>query len=187
MFDQVGAALLLISVCFGTKRGLRFVGTILTAYYLALIIFYLWPSMGPFYTCVGHFAHFPHWLTTYGIQQVIISNAKFISGPHRALNRIGTDYFIAFPSLHVADILIVLWFVRRWKRIVYVLIAYDILLIPCILLLEWHYVVDLIGGAIVAGIAIWLNNPHEDERISQESPQNSRAIKLEPEHVAAMT
>jgi hypothetical protein len=57
---------------------------------------------------------------------------------------------------------------RRWKRIVYCLIAYDILLIPAILLLEWHYVVDLIGGVAVALIAIWINNSREMARESDQ-------------------
>jgi hypothetical protein len=187
MFEQVGAGILIVSMCQGMNRGLRLVGTLLTAYYLALLIFCLWPSMGPFFTCAGHFSHFPHWLKTYTNQQSIISKASVLSGVGRNRSQIGTDYFIAFPSLHVADPIIVFWFLRKWRRIAYVLIVHDILLVPCILLLEWHYVVDLIGGAIVAGIAIWLNNPREDEAVSQESSQNSQAIKLGPEPVAALT
>jgi hypothetical protein len=37
------------------------------------------------------------------------------------------------------------------------LVIYDVLLIPSILLLEWHYVVDLIGGVGVAVLAIAVN------------------------------
>jgi hypothetical protein len=76
---------------------------------------------------------------------------------NRSLSQVDTDYFVAFPCLHIAQPLIVIWFLRRWKRIVIFLIAYDLLLIPSILLLEWHYVVDLIGGVAVASMAIWLN------------------------------
>jgi PAP2 superfamily protein len=162
MFDQVGAAILLVSVCQGAKRGLRLVGTMLTAYYGALLLFYLWPSMGPFYTCPDHFTHFPHWLQTYEFQRNLAGNAKLLSGPDKGLLRISTDYFIAFPSLHIALPIIVLWFTRHWKRMFYVLLAYDVILIPAILLLEWHYVVDLIGGALVAGIAILVNNCSRD-------------------------
>jgi len=161
MFDQVGAAIILISICYGTRQGARLVGTLLTAYFLSILIFCLWPSFGPFYTCPDHFAHFPKWLITYGAQRNILGNAELLLSSHRGLSRIGTDYFIAFPSMHIADPLIVLWFLRRWKRVVYCLIAYDIVMIPAILLLEWHYAVDLIGGAAVAIIAIWINNAPE--------------------------
>lgn len=158
MFDLVGAALLLICLCDSFKRAVRFVGTMLTAYYLGLLVFYFLPSMGPFYSCPDHFAHFPQWLKTYEFQRNVLSNAKILSGQFRGLIQVNTDYFIAFPSLHVALLTIVLWFVRPWKRIFYCLIAYEILLIPAILLLEWHYVVDLLGGAVVAAVAIYLND-----------------------------
>jgi len=161
MFDQVGAAVLIISACQGMKRGLRLVGTLLTAYYIALLIFYLWPSMGPFYTCADHFSHFPHWLETYANQRAIIANAKILSSQFRSQNRIGTDYFIAFPSLHVALPIVVLWFMRPWRRIFYILVVYDIVLVPVILLLEWHYVVDLLGGVLLAAAAIFVNNVAE--------------------------
>ena len=73
---------------------------------------------------------------------------------HLPVTRISTDYLIAFPCMHIAQPLIVLWFLRRWRRMLIVLCAYDCLLIVSILLLEWHYLVDVIGGILVAGIAI---------------------------------
>jgi L-lactate permease len=78
---------------------------------------------------------------------------------HVPIHWISTDYFIAFPCMHIAQPLIVMWFMRRWKRILIVLCAYDCLLILSILLLEWHYLVDIIGGILVAGIAIAITDP----------------------------
>jgi hypothetical protein len=164
MFDQVGAAIILISICYGPKRGLRLVGTLLSAYYLALVLFYFFPSMGPFYTCPDHFLHFPQSLKSFGFQQNLIANAKLLASQSKGLSQVNTDFFIAFPSLHIADPLIVLWFLRPWKRMVYCLLIYDLLLIPSILLLEWHYAVDLIGGVAVATIAVLLNN-HIQRRV----------------------
>jgi hypothetical protein len=76
---------------------------------------------------------------------------------NRSLSQVDTDYFVAFPCLHIAQPLIVAWFLRKWKRIVVFLLAYDALLIPAILLLEWHYFVDIVGGVAVAALAIALN------------------------------
>jgi hypothetical protein len=158
MFGQVGAGLILVSLCIGKREGLRYVGTILTAYYLALAIFYVWPSMGPFYTCVDHFTAFPHELSTYGIQQTAIAKAKLLAATsYRPYNRVETDYFIAFPCMHIAQPLVVLWFLRRYRRMMVLLLAHDILLLPAILLLEWHYYVDLVAGIGVAAFAIWLS------------------------------
>ena len=180
MFDQIGAAILIISLCHGTRQALRFIGTLLTAYYLALLLFYIWPSMGPYYTCPDHFARFPHWLITYTTQTAELLKAKLVSSANGGVIRIDTDYFIAFPCLHLAQPLIVLWFMRRWKRIVLCLVVYDILLIPAILLLEWHYIIDLVGGAVVAVIAILLNHSRETSTAQQSSfPEGSADTKAQ--------
>jgi PAP2 superfamily protein len=152
MFPQIGAAVLLVSVSEGKNRGLQFVGTILMAYYLALGLFYLWPSQGPYSVCPGHFSQFPATLQVYGIQKSMMTHALALWN-HVPTQRI-SGYFIAFPCMHIAQPLIVMWFLRRWKRMLIFLCAYDGLLLVSILLLEWHYLVDIIGGILVAGIAI---------------------------------
>jgi hypothetical protein len=153
MFSQIGAGLILIALFDGRRRALQFVGTILTAYYLALVLFYLWPSQGPFYLCAGHFIIFPHDLQSYAIQKWSIANSQGL-WRHAPIRRISTDYYVAFPCMHIAQPLVVMWFLRRWKRILAVLAAYDVLLVVAIVLLEWHYVVDVIAGVLVAAMAI---------------------------------
>jgi hypothetical protein len=160
MFAQIGAALLLTSLYYGRSQGLRFVGAILTGYFLALLLFYLWPSQGPYYLCPIHFSDFPHWLQTYAIQKQSIVNSQAL-WDHKLLRRISTDYYIAFPCMHIVQPLIAIWFLRRWKRIVIVLAAYDVLLIAAIILLEWHYLVDIVGGVLVAAVAIAALDGHE--------------------------
>jgi PAP2 superfamily len=157
MFPQIGAAIILTSVYGGRKLALQFVGSILLAYYLALGMFYLWPSAGPYYLCFEHFERFPQALQTYSIQKLLIMHALALWN-HVPIHRISTDYFIAFPCMHIAQPLIVMWFLRRRKPVVIALCAYDAVLIVAILLLEWHYVVDLIGGVVVAAISIALTS-----------------------------
>jgi len=153
MFPQIGAGIILVTLFDGKRRGLQFVGAILLAYYLALGLFYLWPSQGPYYLCPAHFSSFPATLQAYSIQKSLIAHALALWN-HTPIHRISTDYFIAFPCMHIAQPLIVMWFLRRWKRMVIVLCAYDAILIVAILFLEWHYLVDIIGGVLVAGISI---------------------------------
>jgi PAP2 superfamily len=153
MFTQVGAALILTSLCYGKSRGLQFVGTVLTAYCIALIVFSVWPSQGPYYLCAEHFSRFPSTLQAYTIEKVLITKA-LARWNHQPMSRISTDYYIAFPCMHITQPLIVMWFLRRWKRIVAVLVAYDVLLVIAIVLLEWHYFVDILAAVPVAGIAI---------------------------------
>lgn len=153
MFPQIGAALILSGIYSGKKCALRFVGTILTAYYLALILFFLWPSQGPYYLCSAHFLEFPDSLKAYSVQKASITNAQALWN-HARITRISAAYYIAFPCMHIAQPLVVMWFLRRWKRMLAVLAGYDVLLLVAIVLLEWHYVVDILGGVLVAGCAI---------------------------------
>jgi len=152
---------------------------LLTAYYLGLVLFCLWPSMGPFFTCPNHFFEFPQYLRTYSAQMGMAAKAHLLA-TNRGLSQVDTDYFIAFPCLHIAQPLIVAWYLRKWRRMVILLLAYDVLLIPAILLLEWHYLVDIFGGVAIAVLAIQLNRPRMMKRRSSLRDETY-------EHVAEMS
>ncbi len=153
MFLQIGAAMVLLAVCQGRVRALQFVGTILMSYYLALIIFYISPAQGPYCLCPGHFLRFPRSLQSYNIQATLIPHALALW--HRSpISRISTDYFIGFPCMHLVQPLVVLWFLRPWRRMVIALAAYDIFLLIAILMLEMHYAIDILVALPVAAIAI---------------------------------
>lgn len=157
MFSQIGAGIILIALYLGITKAFRLVGTLLTAYALALLCFYFWPSHGPYYTCAIHFASFPHQLTSYGAQETLLERARAL-WTGRGIGSIGTDYYIAFPCMHIAQPLIVMWFLRPWKRIVTALTAVNVVLVAAILLLEWHYFVDVLGGVAVAAMALLIVN-----------------------------
>src|SRR5579864_3879202 len=109
MFLQIGATLIFLALNEGKMRALQFVGTILLSYYLALIIFYIWPAQGPYTLCPAHFSRFPRDLQSYTIQATLIPHALALFH-HAHINRISTDYFIAFPCMHIVQPMIVLWF-----------------------------------------------------------------------------
>lgn len=161
MFVQIGAALIICGMSGGAKRSIQFVGTIAVAYYLALILFYLFPSQGPYYVCPQHFSRLPYDLASYRTQKNLLQNALYL-WQQKPVRTVPMGFYIAFPCMHIAQPLIVLWFLRQWKRIVAVLVTYDLLLIAAIILLEWHYFADLLGGVAVAITAILLT-----ARISQ--------------------
>jgi hypothetical protein len=170
MFPQIGAAMILVALCVGRHRALQLVGTLLMSYYLALAVFYLWPSQGPYYLCPNHFSRFPASLQAYTIQKTLISDAM-ARWHHELLTRIPTDYFIGLPCMHVAQPLIVIWFLRRWRRIVIALAAYDVLLVAAIIMLEWHYIIDIIAGVFVAAMAIVIVDwPFRRENVQSSAP-----------------
>lgn len=160
MFSQLGAALVITALCSSMKRALAYVGTMLTAYYLALLIFFIWPSMGPFAIRPEHFLDLAGPLDMYKLQEAFVLKARLL-WTHRLVPIIDTDYYIGFPCMHIAQPMIALWFLRKWKRIVVALVSYDIFLVASILLLEQHYFVDLLGGALVAALAILMVTPRD--------------------------
>ncbi len=153
MFPQIGATLILVALSEGRTRAFQFVGTILLSYYLALAIFYIWPAEGPFYLCPDHFSRFPSSLQCYSLQKNLIQHSLAL-WRHEPISRISIDYFIGLPCMHIVQPLIVLWFLRRFRPIMIVLAAYDLLLVAAILLLEQHYAIDVLAGLPVAAIAI---------------------------------
>lgn len=161
VYGQVGAALAIIALAAGGRReALRYVGIILTGYALALTIFYFMPSMGPFALRDAP-PGAPAWLAeTYFSQRVVPLRAQLL-WKHAALPG-GiqvqlADYYIGFPCMHVAMPAIALWFLRRWRRMAALLLAFDLLIILGIVLLEWHYFLDILGGVGAAAVAIALN------------------------------
>ncbi len=153
MFAQIGAAISILSLQDGRSMALKFVGTIAFAYYISLFVFYWMPTTGPYAICRDHFSVFPPGTSMYETQKVILGSLNQLR-VLRTKDLIGEDYYIGFPSMHLVLPLIILWFLRRWKGMVILLIAFDVLLVPAILLLEQHYLVDLIAAVPVAALAI---------------------------------
>ena len=133
-------------------RGLQFVGACLTANYIALLIFYLWPTYGPFFLNPEHLSRYPGDVISFRFQRAALSGLNAIwSHTSRVL---GTGFYIAFPSLHIASPLVALWFLRRWRATATIIAIYSVLLMIAIPLLEWHYVIDLFAGIALACVAI---------------------------------
>lgn len=153
MFPQIGAAIILLALTDGLSRAMQLIGTILLSYYFALAMFYIWPALGPFTLCPDHFVLFPASLASYTIHKTLISDALALYR-HESIRGISIDYFIALPSMHIVQPLVVIWFLRRWKPVVAALAAYDVVLVAAILFLEMHYVIDLIAGILVAALSI---------------------------------
>jgi PAP2 superfamily len=156
MFPQIGAAIILLAIQSEGRQALRFVGTIALAYQFATLIYFCVPSLGPFYLSNPVSAGLPRALVTTQIQADLVHKLESL-WQTGSKGSIGLDFYIAFPCMHIAQPLIVLWFLRSMKRIVWILGAYDFVMLFSIVFLQWHYVVDLAGGAIVSFIAIMIH------------------------------
>jgi hypothetical protein len=110
MFLVVGGALLTAAYA-SLKRGLPFVGACLTAYYVTLLIFYIWPTYGPYFFWGTHAPQFPSDLTSYTFQISGVPNLHAIV--QQKSRFLASGYYIAFPSMHIGLPSIAMWFMRN--------------------------------------------------------------------------
>lgn len=152
MPGAMGAAMIFLCLSGDCAAAWDFAGSIAVAYYISLILFFLFPSSGPFSLDP---IHMPAYLPTASIQYASEFNARILYH-HPVWIASAYGYFVAFPSMHIAQPMLAAWYLRRWKRVSALVFAYCALLVPSILILEWHYAVDIVGGILVAIAAAWL-------------------------------
>lgn len=175
LYAQIGGSLVITALLSGRGYAVRYVRTLVLAYSLALLAFLLWPSVGPF-SVRSHTpsdnASFP---STYQTQEAIVMKARLL-GAHSRVPEVETvnlaDYYIGFPSMHIAMPLIAIWFLRKWRRMALILLAFDVVMVVSIIALEWHYFVDLFGGGLIAVVAIAVTR---ERKPSQVDPSETRA------------
>jgi hypothetical protein len=161
MGGLIGAALLFLCIAGERSSALRMAGAILTAYFLSLVIFFLVPAQGPFVA-----AGLPPELLTANIQHLSVWNATLLYH-HAGWVDPPFAYYVAFPSLHVAQPLIAARFLRRWRGVFYLALAYCAFLVASIVILQWHYFVDILGGLGVSALAVWLVSPRSHALIAE--------------------
>ncbi len=148
MFGAMGTGILFLCLDGDSRAALQMSGSIVTAYYLSLVLFYFFPAQGPFFT-----AGLPQQLMSAHMQSNSLTNATALFHHTRWITP-HADYYVAFPSLHIAQPLIAAWFLRRWRVVSALVFGYCVLLVPAILILRWHYVTDILGGLVVAVLAV---------------------------------
>ena len=126
----------------------RTVFLILLCFYLSYLGYMLFPALGPRYT-MNH------------LQSVDLRGA-FVAGPIQAfLNSIEGVKRDAFPSGHTAVALVVSGLAYRFhKRFFYVTLPLVIMLIISTVYCRYHYVVDVIGGVILAAITFFIGDKY---------------------------
>ena len=165
LYARLLGVLMLAAVLGGRNHAMKFVRAILVCYAIAVTTYAILPAKGPYSTCTLHASSYPRSLATFATQEGLATRAHLLWTHNvvpKVLYVVPEDYYISFPSLHVALPLIAIWTMRRWKPIAYILLViYAVLMLPSILLLEWHYLVDFFGGFCAAALSIWLT-----ERVS---------------------
>jgi hypothetical protein len=144
----LGAAILFLCLSGDKYMAFQMNGAILLAFFISLVISYFLPAIGPFIT-----SGLPPGLISSSLQHTFLVNATMLYHHQGWVNPIHA-YYPAFPSLHVAQPLIAWWWLRRWRMVSAIVGLYCVLLVPAILILQWHYFVDILAGIVLAGLAI---------------------------------
>jgi len=159
LYGQIGAAIAITALFARRAYAMRYVRTLLSAYCLALVLFFLWPTIGPFAIRDAPPSDYTSFSSTYWMQETIVLKARLLWA-HSLMPAVTTldlaDYYIGFPSMHVAIPLMTIWFLRKWRRIAFILLAFDFVMVVSIIALDWHYFVDMFGGVLVAALAIFV-------------------------------
>lgn len=168
LFGRLIGVLLITALLGNRQYALKFVRTLFICYGIALVVFAICPVKGPYFTCPVHLTSYPRSLISFWSQEAIAVKARMLFA-HQLTRDVAAvnfvDYYIGFPSLHTALPIISIWFLRPWKKIaVLPAVIYVAVLLPSIIILEWHYLVDMFGGFAAAALAIWLS-----EKISRAS------------------
>ncbi len=122
---------------------------------LGVTAYYLFPTLGPFYTRAADFAGLPP--TAKQLQTTMMSDRLEVVLHQGHVGLVQT--IAAFPSLHVGMMvtlcLLVHWNIR--SRVVRLLSWLMLgLTVLATLYLGWHFFVDVLGGAAVGAAAAWL-------------------------------
>jgi hypothetical protein len=180
MFAQITATLVFIVLRGNQHYGVKYVRTLLACYAIAVTVFAICPVKGPYSIGTLHQMTYPRSLPTFWAEEGFLERVRALYAHQLTPNMIAVsfkDYYVGFPSLHTALPIIGLWFLRPWKRLARPLVfLYITLLVPSIILLEWHFLMDIAGGFATAFLSIWLV-----ERFSNASAEEG-ALMANPTH-----
>ena len=153
MFSQIGACMVLLAARSGLRESFRFASALATSYYLAVLLFAAIPATGPYYQGGGMVVP-GRAETMIGRTQNIYSAKLRSFSLHQRPVQIDTDYYIALPCMHLVQPIIVLWFLRKRRRMFWILVGLDTGILASIIILNQHYFVDLLAAVPVALLSI---------------------------------
>jgi len=166
LFIRLLAVLMVCTCLKGQRYAMAYARTIALCYAIGLVVYFAVPAKGPY--SIEPSAQ--TWTKSYLIQKALTNKSRMIwaHGPEATKSMAGPDdYYISFPSLHVALPLVAIWFLRPWKRLAWIYSVYYVFwLLPSIFLLEWHYFIDFFGGIATAAVVLWIaGNVDESETV----------------------
>jgi PAP2 superfamily len=141
----------------GTRRSedrKQFIASLALCYVMGGIAYYAWPGLGPGYFEPNAYEYLDRMpLATNVFRRLLYRNttalARGAPGPIQTY-----EYVACMPSLHMAHEFVMLYFARRSRPFFVLSLAFTSFTLLAIVILGWHYPIDALFGAGLAGLAI---------------------------------
>jgi hypothetical protein len=124
-----------------------FIRALFTCYFVALLIFLLFPTIGPTLADPNLFSKAYEHTQTYALTRLMAAEYMALQGSG-ALSGLG--YFVALPSLHVAVAVLVQVFLYRSPVHFWLFLPINLLVVPATVALGYHYLLDVPAGVLLA-------------------------------------
>jgi hypothetical protein len=152
-----GTFLVIFIILYRKESISHFLRAFLCCYFVGIIVFVIYPSVGPFVYYPESFTPAYRDSLTYGVMKTIVNGYQSVMQQSTQLS--GTAYFISFPSLHVAIAVVWQYFSRHSQIHFWMFLPISLGLIASTVFLGYHYVIDVPAGILLALGVIFLTRP----------------------------
>jgi len=155
----------------------RWFSMMFACYFLGVVIFAIFPTVGPFTYYTDTIAPDFHSSATYGLMSGVNAEYQHLQ---RGEPLCGLGYFVAFPSLHVA--MAVLMQICWWKHRghFWFFLPINVLMASATCFLGFHYFLDLPAGILLAvgvlGATNWLERRMHSRRGRDENGNRRQVL-----------
>ena len=145
MFIGIPLAIFVLHSSGGEPR--TFIRALFSCYFVALLIFLLFPTIGPTLADPNLFSTAYEHTQTYALTRLMAAEYTALQGSG-VLSGLG--YFVALPSLHVAVAVLVQVFLYRSRVHFWLFLPINLLVVPATIVLGYHYLLDVPAGVLLA-------------------------------------
>jgi hypothetical protein len=128
-----------------------FIQALFSCYFVALLIFLLFPTIGPTLADSNLFSTAYEHTQTYEMTRQMAAEYMALQGNGALM---GLGYFVALPSLHVAVAVLVQVFLYRSPAHFWLFLPINLLVVPATVVLGYHYLLDVPAGVLLASVIL---------------------------------
>jgi len=145
MFIGIPLVVLVLHSSEGEPRA--FICALFICYLVALLIFLLFPTIGPTLADPNLFSKAYEHTQTYATMRQTAAEYMALQAGGALM---GFGYFVALPSLHVAVAVLVQVFLYRSRAHFWLFLPINVLVVPATVALGYHYLLDVPAGVLLA-------------------------------------